>query len=709
MARPLHTHRVRARASSTAGAAVAALAALLSLSTASPAAAGAPTVPDGAIATYNTVARISTDGLGLQGDGGREKGRIAAFESAHPALQRVKAADVLANTVGTTAGRPLCHTSRVAGAEGFCWSAEDDASGSWIPQGLTGSGESPQSQTLVNGRKVLIASWYGPNGTERITFADVTDPAHVTYRHAQLVALNDEGTNFVPIVEGHAHGVVWSGSKLYVAGTGSSLDVFDLNDLWKMDATSDTAVGLDGAGKAHGNGHTYVLARQGSYTYTGAGDGCGSYAGVPQRPCITSASLDLTGSQPALVTAEGDPYKVEGDFGRATAPVVRWPIDPVTGVLKADASGRVAAAEAFASPMGGAQGIAMNKGRFTISGPCPEFVPAEHQDPKTVHNFENCLYHARPGEPVRLITRAPVNLENLSYWPDSDQLWMVNEVPGGRVVEHTTWPGEPARAGMTELTSADFTGDGRKDVVAVEASTGKLWLYPGTGRGTFGDRVQIGSGWGAMSKLAAGDFTGDGKADLVAVEAATGELYVYPGTGGASGMSTLGDRVRIGTGWNTMRELTALDLTKDGRLDLAAVDVNGALWAYPGSGGAAGMNTLGNRVQIGSGWDGMTELTSPGDLNADGTADLMAVDRTGALWSYPGTGRLNGTATLGDRTSAGTGWNSMRGLVGADFNGDGKGDLAAVEAPTGSTGAFYLYPGTGNSALGNRVQIGTGW
>ncbi|MFI1103992.1 hypothetical protein [Streptomyces melanogenes] len=51
----------------------------------------------------------------------------------------------------------------------------------------------------------------------------------------------------------------------------------------------------------------------------------------------------------------------------------------------------------------------------------------------------------------------------------------------------------------------------------------------------------------------------------------------------------------------------------------------------------------------------------------------------------------------------------MRQLVGADFNGDGKGDLAAVEAPPGSTGAFYLYPGTGNTTLGSRTRIGTGW
>ncbi|MFE2310084.1 transglycosylase family protein, partial [Streptomyces sp. NPDC059411] len=116
----------------------------------------------------------------------------------------------------------------------------------------------------------------------------------------------------------------------------------------------------------------------------------------------------------------------------------------------------------------------------------------------------------------------------------------------------------PAEVGMVRLAAADFTGDGKQDLAGVESGTGKLWLYPGNGAGGFGDRVQIGSGWGAMSELATADYTGDGKPDLLAVENASGNLYVYPGTGSASGMSTLGNRVQVGSGWGGMRELTAL-------------------------------------------------------------------------------------------------------------------------------------------------------
>ncbi|MCX5382584.1 VCBS repeat-containing protein [Streptomyces sp. NBC_00083] len=659
--------------------------------------------PDGSIATYNAITRIDASGMGLQGDNGRDAGRVSAFEAASPGLTRTTVNGVLASGTAAIAARPLCHDTNIAGARGFCPSVQDDTTSAWVPQGITGSGESPQAAQLVNGRKVLITSAHAPDDQgERLTFADVTDPAHVTYKHALLVGVSDDSKNFAQLT-GHANSVVWSGSRLYVAAIGSGFDVFDLNDIWQMDTTSDTAVGRDTAGRTHGAGFTYVLPRTGSYAYTGAGSGCGSYAGVPDRPCITAASLDTSGDTPALVTAEGDGNSTEGNFGRATAPVVRWPIDLTTGRLRADASGHVTASEAYASPMGGVQGVAMNKGRFVLAGACPEWVAAEHQT-KPVVEFDSCLYEARADEPVHLVTRTAVNLQNFSYWPGTDQLWMVNEYGGGRIVANAPWPdASPVPAGIIRTTSADFTGDARADLVGVEAATGKLWLYPGNGNGTFGDRIQIGTGWGAMDKLAAADYTGDGKADLLTVDTATGTLYAYAGTGTANGMNTLGARTRIGTGWNDMRELTALDADADGHTDLAAIDRAGTLWVYPGTGTPNGTGTLGNRTRIGSSWNTMTELTSTTGH------DLLALDSTGALWSYPATGGINGTSTLGARTRIGTGWDSMRQLTGADFDGDGTGDVDAVQAPAGATGPLYFYPGTGPVGLGERTQIGVGW
>ncbi|MEV5724783.1 FG-GAP-like repeat-containing protein [Streptomyces pharetrae] len=126
--------------------------------------------------------------------------------------------------------------------------------------------------------------------------------------------------------------------------------------------------------------------------------------------------------------------------------------------------------------------------------------------------------------------------------------------------------------GMSRITAfGDLTGDARSDLLAVEKATGKLWLYPGTTTGKLGARKLIGSGgWNSMNALVGiGDVNGNGRADLYAREAATGKLWLYPGTT----TGKLGARKLIGSGgWNAMANFIAVgDLSGDGRPDLATV------------------------------------------------------------------------------------------------------------------------------------------
>ncbi|MFF4475415.1 DUF1906 domain-containing protein, partial [Streptomyces sp. NPDC001599] len=51
-----------------------------------------------------------------------------------------------------------------------------------------------------------------------------------------------------------------------------------------------------------------------------------------------------------------------------------------------------------------------------------------------------------------------------------------------------------ADPGMTSLTAGEFTGDSKGDLVAVEVSTGKLWLYHGPNVGSKSSRTEIGTG-----------------------------------------------------------------------------------------------------------------------------------------------------------------------------------------------------------------------
>ena len=241
----------------------------------------------------------------------------------------------------------------------------------------------------------------------------------------------------------------------------------------------------------------------------------------------------------------------------------------------------------------------------------------------------------------------------------------------------------------------DFNGNGWSDLIARQTSTGLLYLYPGNGT-RFGSLSRIGTGFNAMSAITRlGDFNRDGREDIVARERSTGALWLYLGTG-----SGIPSRVKIGgSGWNGMREITAVgDLDRDGSADLLAIQAStGNLYLYPGRGGS-----LAARGLIGPGWNAYGELAGVGDFNRDGRVDLVArQSATGYLWLYPGS-----AGSFGARTRVGSGWNGMRDLVGVgDFDRDGFTDVIAVQTATGS---LFRYPGRGAS-FGSAQHIGTGW
>ncbi|MFB7287573.1 FG-GAP-like repeat-containing protein [Actinacidiphila glaucinigra] len=269
------------------------------------------------------------------------------------------------------------------------------------------------------------------------------------------------------------------------------------------------------------------------------------------------------------------------------------------------------------------------------------------------------------------------------------------------------YPSWVAETTPKALGFGDMNGDLKADIIARD-KVGRLWFTSGNGAGRL-----IGSGgWNAMNALTRhGDFSRDGREDLIAREASTGKLWLYPGTGTGS----LGTRRLIGSsGWNGMRTITAFgDLTGDGRSDLIAVQKStGKLYLYPGT----STGKLGARKLIGSGgWNAMNALVGMGDMNGDGRPDLYAREAaTGKLWLYPGR-----SGALGKRVLAGTGgWNAMAGLIApGDFSGDGRADLAAVTNDkykiggyAGNPGWLITYRGRGNGLLlGGQRTDGEWW
>jgi hypothetical protein len=278
----------------------------------------------------------------------------------------------------------------------------------------------------------------------------------------------------------------------------------------------------------------------------------------------------------------------------------------------------------------------------------------------------------------------------------------------------------------------DADGDGAGDIVSVDAA-GRLWLYPGTGRGGLDalERVPFGTGWGNMRVLALGS-TGSEDLTLAAVRG-DARLLRYGYTQTRSAYISLADTgIQVGAG---ARVVAPGDWTGDGRADLMVITSGGALLLHRGTGGGKFAAT---GAQIGAGWGGMVSVVGAGNWRGDGRPGLVAHERSsGRLLLYPGDGSggflprvvvstgaagMNYLVNAGRWDSGGTpdlfmrgvdsgklffydgngpglalppvalgaGWASMRGVVGVnDVTGDGAADLVAVS----STGAVLIYPG----------------
>ena len=244
------------------------------------------------------------------------------------------------------------------------------------------------------------------------------------------------------------------------------------------------------------------------------------------------------------------------------------------------------------------------------------------------------------------------------------------------------------------LAAADLNGDGRADLVAGNAGSNNVSVFVNNGGGTFAAAVNYAVG-PDPSAVAVGDFNRDGKPDLAVANhtaaGSPGSVSVLLGDG--SGAFTGATNYTVGVG---PKDVVVGDFDRDGRADLAvANEYSHNVSILLGDG--AGHFSTGLGYVAGSGaWS-----LAAGDFNTDGRVDLAALGGSGVLLlAGRGDGRFSTPPTYATN-------NGPAEVVTGDFKGDGKLDAAVTFFSFNpSTVALMLGDGRGGFTPVKSFDVG---
>jgi FG-GAP-like repeat/Domain of unknown function DUF11 len=263
-----------------------------------------------------------------------------------------------------------------------------------------------------------------------------------------------------------------------------------------------------------------------------------------------------------------------------------------------------------------------------------------------------------------------------------------------------------------DFALGDFRNTGHPDFVAIGGLYAPqssvpyfLSFLPNNGDGTFGTAVLTNPPT-AQGIMAVGDFNGDGKLDFVAIgpNPSGASLNMFLGNGDGTFNALPGVVINAEVAPSS---IYAADLNKDGKLDVliyftgnVVPETSNAVYEFLGKGDG----TFQPGIQLFSNSDPLTLA----DVNRDGIPDLVTCK--GPFASYPSydqppvytifLGRGDGSFVQTDTyqpyssdidlpsygtANAGGGWCTV-----ADFNGDGKPDIAVWQHPTGVGSDRYV-------------------
>jgi len=261
-----------------------------------------------------------------------------------------------------------------------------------------------------------------------------------------------------------------------------------------------------------------------------------------------------------------------------------------------------------------------------------------------------------------------------------------------------------AGSNVNTIVAADFDRDGIMDLAITSSGDNRVLMLRGLGGGAFGPP----QGWPVGTSptgLLAIDLNKDGRVDLVAACLNSGSLSILAGTEGQPGTITFAAPTTMTVPASPF-SIASGDLNDDGWPDLVVghfgLSVVSVTLSVPGGGGGA----FGTPTTYPSGQT--PAAVAVADFNGDGKPDVLASNLSGNTISFHAN---NGVGGLLPRVSLACG-TSPRSVHAADINSDGRMDAVTVNSGSGDASVLLGY-GDGTfepqlrEPLGGAPQSGT--